>query len=209
MALSFMEDLELSNEDKTQFPDDAEATSPDSTPETVNQADGMNGQGDQDAPEIEIEEGTNLIAQLITAQKEAQANHESRLRTLAEFQNYKKRVEREVSESYQRASLDMLVKMLPIFDDFERGFSNLPDEIADHPWLNGITLIQRKFQKLLDEYDVIVLDPVGEVFDPSRHEAVGVEEDSDMPSGHITATLQKGYASGERILRPALVRVAG
>lgn len=199
----------MSNEEKTHFEEDGEATPPppQSTPEAVSQAEGTNGQGDQDAPQIE--EGTNLIEQLILAQKEAQANQDARLRTLAEFQNYKKRVERELSESYQRASLDMLVKLLPIIDDFERGFSNLPDEIKGHPWLEGISLIQRKFQKLLEDYDVAVIDPVGEVFDPNRHEAVGVEESAAVESGHVATTLQKGYVCGERVLRPALVRVAG
>ena len=63
-------------------------------------------------------------------------------------------------------------------------------------------------KQLLDDQGVTILDPVGEVFDPTRHEAVGMEDSSEVESGHVTVTLQKGYAHGDRILRPALVKVA-
>ena len=78
----------------------------------------------------------------------------------------------------------------------------------DAPWLEGVAAIQRKFKKILDEHGVTIIDPVGEVFDPSRHEAIGVDSETEAESGHVTVTLQKGYASGDRVLRPALVRVA-
>jgi molecular chaperone GrpE len=155
------------------------------------------------------EEQQSLADQLAAAKREAQQNLEGRQRTLAEFQNYKKRVERELAERYQTASLDTVAKLFPIIDDFERGLANIPEDFSGHSWLEGITLIQRKFQKLLDDYEVVAIDPVGEVFDPSLHEAVGVDTDTDAKSGHVTVTLQKGYLCGDRVLRPAMVRVAG
>jgi molecular chaperone GrpE len=72
-----------------------------------------------------------------------------------------------------------------------------------------VTLIQRKFEKLLEEHKIVALDPVGEEFDPNQHEAVGVDNDTDVESGHVSETLQKGYMSGDYVLRPAMVRVAG
>lgn len=142
------------------------------------------------------------------AVSEAEKNLQGWQRTLAEFQNYKRRVERESREIRQRTALDTLVKVLPIIDDFERALASLPDDLKDNPWINGVTLIQSKFQKLLDEYAVTVIDPVGEMFDPNQHEAVGRDDDADVESGHVSATLQKGYQCGDRVLRPALVRVA-
>lgn len=167
------------------------------------------------APEINAENEAEAAAissleqQLAAAKKEAQDNLEGRQRTLAEFQNYKRRVERETAEIGQKAAVDVLSKLLPIVDDFERGMENIPEDIVGSAWLDGITLVQRKFQKLLDEYNIVVINPVGEPFDPSRHEAVGVEENTAIESGHVAAILQKGYMYGEKVLRPALVRVAG
>jgi molecular chaperone GrpE len=149
-----------------------------------------------------------LAEQLVAANKKAQENMDGWQRAMADFQNYKRRTERELKDSYQKASVDMLMNMLPMIDDFERAMANVPDDLKDHPWLNGINLIQRKFNKMLDEQGVVAIDPVGEVFDPSRHEAVGMDDSGEHESGHVTATLQKGYLSGDRVLRPALVRVA-
>lgn len=150
-----------------------------------------------------------LEAELSAARDESGKNLEGWQRSRAEFVNYKKRTERELAEKGEQARLDMLLRLLPIIDDFERALSNIPQELQDNPWLDGIMLIQRKFEKLLEEHAVTILDPVGEPFNPSVHEAVGMEESDEVESGHVTTTLQKGYISGERLLRPALVRVAG
>lgn len=139
---------------------------------------------------------------------EAQKNLDGWQRTLAEFQNYKRRTEREARESYQNATSDVLKNLLPIVDDFERAMNSLPEAERNQPWLEGIRLIQRKFVRLLEDYSVTAVDPVGEAFDPTLHQAVGTDEDTDMESGHVTETLQKGYVSGDRVLRPAMVKVA-
>jgi molecular chaperone GrpE len=161
-----------------------------------------------DAEAVDIPEGTNLMQALIEAQTEAQTNKDGWQRARAEFANYKKRVEREKTDMFQRASLDTLRALLPIIDDFDRAFDNVPDEISDNPWLGGISMIQRKFDNVLEQYNIEVIDPVGEVFDPNYHEAIGTDDSDDVESGHVTVTLQKGYKAGEQILRPALVRVA-
>lgn len=151
---------------------------------------------------------SDLHAQLEEALKQSAANKEGWQRARAEFANYKKRAEREKQEGSKRGALDVLTKLLPIFDDFERAMENVPEELAENPWVSGTSLILRKYEKILEEYDVVVVDPVGELFDPRMHEAIGMEDSDDIESGHVTTTLQKGYMSGERVLRPALVRVA-
>jgi len=153
----------------------------------------------------------NLAEELAKARKEAkEANDykEGWLRERADFNNYKKRVEAQMKDLRDNAVVDAMLNLLPIIDDFERAMANVPPEMNDHPWMNGVGGIHRKFQKTLEEKGVIVLDPVGEVFDPTRHEAVTTEQSSEVESGHVIATLQKGYARGERILRPALVKIA-
>ncbi|GIL12789.1 MAG: protein GrpE [Chloroflexota bacterium] len=145
---------------------------------------------------------------LIQAQKQAQEYLDGWQRERAEFSNYRRRMEQQLKESYQNASLEMLKNILPIIDDFERAMSSAPEGLEDQPWFNGVMLIYRKFQKLLDDQGVTAMDPVGEAFDPNRHEAIGTDDAADGQSGHVTVTLQKGYAHGDRILRPAVVRVA-
>lgn len=147
-------------------------------------------------------------AEVAALEKKAKEYMEGWMRERADFANYKKRVETQLRDSAQNAAVEALVTLLPVIDDFERAMANIPAELADNPWLNGVSMIQRKFQKMLDDQGVTILDPVGAVFDPNRHEAVGTEDNDAIESGHVTVTLQKGYLHGDRVLRPAIVKVA-
>ena len=165
-----------------------------------------------DSPEAQKGDGvTNAAApstEVATLQKQAQEYMAGWQQERAAFANYKKRVEREMKDVSQNAAVEAMIGLLPIIDDLERAMSNVPPEFEGNAWLNGMAAISRKFQKILDDRGVTIIDPKGQVFDPTRHEAVSMEDSSEVESGHITATLQKGYALGERVLRPALVRVA-
>lgn len=167
-----------------------------------------NGVGDETATTGDTPDVTTLLAQLDAAKQEAQKNLDGWQRTLAEFANYKRRIEREMTEAGHRGAVDTLVKLLPIIDDFERAMQTIPEEWAGHPWVNGITMVQRKLQKLLEDFQIEAIDPTGQPFDPALHEGVGMEDSDSVASGHVSATLQKGYVSNGRVLRPALVRVA-
>lgn len=156
-------------------------------------------------PEAELQVPTSELDEL---KKQVIVNMEGWQRARAEFANYKKRAEREKQEGLQRGALDAITKLLPIIDDFERAMENVPEDLQDNPWVNGTSMILQKFNKLLEDYDVVVIDPVGEPFDPRQHEGIGMEDSDEHESGYVTMTLQKGYSSGDRILRPALVRVA-
>jgi molecular chaperone GrpE len=87
--------------------------------------------------------------------------------------------------------------------------ANVPQEWQGNLWISGVEMIQRKLNRILDDFGVTSIDPTGETFDPALHEAIGTDTDTEVPSGHVTVTMQKGYKVGERVLRPALVRVAG
>ncbi len=143
-----------------------------------------------------------------TLKAEAEKNFAGWQRTLAEFQNYRRRVEREQEDMRQRIALDTIAKILPVLDDLERALASMPEEQHESPWVSGVSLISGKFNRLFEEYNITPLDPVGEEFDPNLHQAISREDSDKYDSGVVMETLQKGYISGETLVRPALVRVA-
>nr|WP_275124854.1 nucleotide exchange factor GrpE [Aggregatilinea lenta] len=170
-------------------------------------ATGASGQAET-SDALASEEEVSLQTQISQANARAEEFLDSLQRERASFQNYKKRVEKERAEQRQQVAGDVLVKLLPVLDDFYRAIDAVPEGERDG-WFNGITLILRKMERFLDEQGVKPIEALGKPFDPAFHEAIGVDPDSDAESGTVTAVLQRGYASGERVLRPAMVRVAG
>lgn len=128
-------------------------------------------------------------------------------RARAELLNARKRFQREQEQAYDQARGDVLVHLLPIVDDFERAFETLPHNLSGLTWIQGIWLIHRKLQMLLEQQGVTQIEAVGQKFDPFIHEAV-THEPSEVPEGTIISELQKGYKLGDRVLRPAMVRVS-
>ena len=126
-------------------------------------------------------------------------------RSIADFQNYRKRVERDNELMYVSMKGDIIKKVLPALDDLERALQNRP---ADDAWANGIELIARKLQNMLDAEGLKRIEAVGAEFNPNFHEAISHEPADGVTSGHVIAVVQNGYMLGERVIRPALVRVA-
>lgn len=149
-----------------------------------------------------------LQEQIAKLARDVQINVEGWQRARAEFANYKRRTERELKEARERATLDALTEVLPIVDDFERAVANIPEELQGNPWASGTASILKSFEKLLSSHNITAIDPVGERFDPNLHQAVGMDDSDEYDSEHVIETLRKGYTSGGRLLRPALVRVA-
>ena len=129
-------------------------------------------------------------------------------RSRAEFANYKKRVEREQQESHALASAKLIVHFLSVLDDLQRALKDRPIQGEAAAWAEGIDLICRKLQALLEAEGVEAIPAHGAAFDPTLHEAVTHEESGDHHEGQVIEVIQQGYRLGERILRPALVRVA-
>jgi molecular chaperone GrpE len=130
-------------------------------------------------------------------------------RARAEFANYKKRIEREQEENRARVVADMLQDFVTILDDLERALRDRPTEGEASAWASGIDMIQRKLMAILDAEGVRpVIPAAGETFDPNVHEAVSHEVSPDHTEGQIIDVIHQGYRIGERIIRPALVRVA-
>ncbi len=162
----------------------------------------------ESAPDLAADRMAELEAALEKARAEAAEYLDGWQRARAEFANYRKRIEREREELAQETRAATLARLLPVIDDFNRAMENTPGDLNDHTWARGVRLIGEKFSTLLQSNGLQEIVPLGEAFDPTRHEAVGVDEDSSAESGHVTTVLQKGYAYGDKVLRPAMVRVA-
>jgi len=126
-------------------------------------------------------------------------------RSVADFQNYRKRVERDNESMYTSMKGDIIKKVLPALDDLERALQNRP---TDNAWANGIELIVRKLQNMLEAEGIKRIEAEGVEFNPTFHEAISHEPADGVASGHVIAVVQNGYMLGERVIRPALVRVA-
>jgi molecular chaperone GrpE len=146
-----------------------------------------------------------LQNQLAEAHSKASEYKDGWQRSQAEFQNYKNRVARDNEMMYASMKGDIIKKVLPALDDLERALQNRP---ADDAWASGIELIARKLQNILDAEGVKRIAAEGAAFDPNFHEAISHEPNADVESEHVIAIVQNGYMLGERVIRPALVRVA-
>ena len=129
------------------------------------------------------------------------------LRKTAEFDNYRKRVERARREEAAAEVAELLESLLPILDDFERALA-IAAEDNPEAYRAGIDLIHRQLLDLLARRGVTAIDALGADFDPHVHEAVVTEQTSDRRDGEVIEELRRGYRLGERLLRPALVKVA-
>jgi len=154
---------------------------------------------------VSLEEFEALKKQLEENQAQAAEYKDGWQRAVADFQNYRKRVERENSGVYQNALAEIIKSYLPIVDDLERALQSRPADLA---WVEGIELIYRKLQAILEAEGVKRIEAEGNVFDPNLHEAISQEPAEGQESGRVIAVVQNGYMLGERVIRPAIVRVA-
>ena len=162
----------------------------------------------QEEPKEELTAQEKLEAELEQAQAQAAEYLDGWQRTQAEFSNYKKRQETERAQMITLANANLLRKLLPVVDDFERALATLPSHLEQLTWSEGILIIKRKLDAIIESEGVKPIETAGQTFDPRYHEAVTHEEAPGYQEDQIIGEVQKGYTLGERILRPALVRVA-
>ena len=154
---------------------------------------------------VQEQQSVEALTQQLAQEKErAEANLASWQRSAADFQNYKRRVEQEREEVARLSNAALIINLLPLMDDLERALDSVDTRLAGMTWLDGLRLIHRKFQALLEMNGVTEIEADGEDFDPNVHEAVtfGPGEENK-----VTAVVQKGYRLGGRVLRPAMVVV--
>ncbi len=130
------------------------------------------------------------------------------LRKTAEFDNYRKRIERERAQLSEAAAADLLQEMLPLVDDLERALKADPGTEATEAFRRGVELILQQLLKTLGKRGVKPLDALGQDFDPHFHQAVAYEPADGRREGEVVEEFSRGYMLGDRLLRPAMVKVA-
>lgn len=161
----------------------------------ANDVEEQEGSSEREAPQKESHSGDSADASLKM----------QLVRLQADFQNYRKRVERDKEVTVRYANEKLLTQLLEVVDNFERA---LASEKEHDQFYQGMELIHQQFVTLLTNNGLEELDSNGAVFDPNLHQAVMAEESAEVESGHVTATLQKGYRLNGKVIRPAMVKVA-
>jgi molecular chaperone GrpE len=166
---------------------------------------------DQEAAEtvsLPLKDYASQLEELDDLRKKVDDFSDGWQRERAEFANYRKRVTRDQDTEKQNSKLAILRKYLDIHDDLELAIKNMPDHVKSDAWVNGILLIYQKLSNLLNAEGMQPIQAENCAFDPALHEAISSEEIEGFESGNIIEVVQKGYTIGDRVIRPARVRVA-
>ncbi|HEX2221297.1 MAG TPA: nucleotide exchange factor GrpE [Candidatus Limnocylindria bacterium] len=154
-----------------------------------------------------LERAQALERELAAAREQAEDNLRKWQRSAADFSNYRRRTEEERGAAALMSNALLITKLLAVLDDFDRALDAVPPEVHD-AWVEGVRLVERKLRGVLDGEGVTPIDALGRPFDPHLHEAVVHEETREYPDNQVIGELQRGYRLHDRVIRPALVRVA-
>jgi molecular chaperone GrpE len=158
----------------------------------------------QELETTEADDTETLKEALATEKAKAEANLAGWQRAQADFINYKQRSEQEKKEAIKFANSLLMLDLLPVLDDFERAFASIPNRLVKFSWVDGIRLIERKFQATLEAQGLSPIKAAGEPFDPYQHEAVRQDIGEE---GIVIEEAQKGYEYKDRVIRPSKVVV--
>lgn len=206
---------ELAEEAKTDAPETAEAG------EQQNAGDPQKKEEDQTLPESgdaqekpEEKEGQKAEKKGFFKKKEDPRDQkieeltDQLRRTMAEFDNFRKRTEKEKSAMFEMGARDILEKILPVVDNFERGLASIPEEAKGSSFATGMEMIYKQLVKMLEDVGVTPIEAVGKEFDPNFHNAVMHVEDENLGENVVAAELQKGYMYRNTVIRHSMVQVA-
>jgi molecular chaperone GrpE len=154
------------------------------------------------------EEKKDLETRLQEKEKEAKENYDRYLRLSAELENYKKRMEKEKTDTYKFANENILKDLMPVLDNLERALEHGREAGTPKALLDGVELTHKALWTVMEKYGVTRIEALGEEFDPNHHEAVMVQEDAQKPAGQVISQLQIGYRLHNRLVRPAMVVVS-
>ena len=129
-------------------------------------------------------------------------------RQMAEFDNFRKRTEKEKSHMYEVGARDVIEKILPVVDNFERGLASVPEDQKSDPVIDGMEKVYRQLMTILTDLGVTPIEAVGEEFDPNYHNAVMHVEDEELGENVVAEEFQKGYMYRDTVIRHSMVKVA-
>jgi len=130
-----------------------------------------------------------------------------RVRQLAEFENFRKRSEKEKSQMFEVGAKSVIEKILPVMDNFERGLQGVSEEEKDAPFVKGVEMVYKQMLTAFEEMGVKPIEAVGKEFDPNLHNAVMAVDDDSLESGTVAEEMQKGYMYKESVVRHSMVKV--
>lgn len=129
------------------------------------------------------------------------------LRTLAEYENFRKRSEKEKAQMFELGAKSIIEQLLPVVDNFERALEHIPEEEKENSFVKGVEGIYKQIQKMFSDCDIQAIEAVGQKFNPALHNAVMTEEEGDAEEDTVTADLQKGYTYRGNVVRHSMVKV--
>jgi molecular chaperone GrpE len=154
----------------------------------------------------EKRQATEPEAEVERLKEELRHEHDALLRALADFDNYRRRIERDRASAARSGKRDVILSLLEVLDGFDRALNHIDD--APSSVAQGVQAIHRNLLGVLERHGVTRFDSLGEPFDPRFHDAIGTVNSDEVESGTVADELQRGYRWGDQVLRPARVRVA-
>lgn len=187
-----------------EIPEEAEIPEAEAVTEEAAEASAENEASEKD----ETAEQVDTAEEKKEPEKEPVEDNDTRyMRLAADFQNYKRRVEKEKSDIYQYANEKIALDIIEVMDNFERALAHSA-ECADKQFAEGVNMIYKQLKTVLDKNNIIAIEDEGHEFDPNFHNAVMVEENPDYESGIVIQAMQKGYTLNGKVIRPSMVKVA-
>ena len=181
-------------------------TLPQDQPQTEPQADAATN-GQQAATSAAQPASDELQARVQQLEQEVNSYKDQYLRAAADLKNFKRRTEEERAALIRNATSALIMKLLPILDDFDLAVQHVSPEVAESSWFNGVQGVQRKLQMVLESEGVKPIEAQGQQFDPNFHDAVMHEDAGPEQAGKVTADLRKGYTLHDKVIRPSMVKV--
>lgn len=158
--------------------------------------------------ENETEINENAIDPMTALQNELDAMNDKFLRLNAEFQNYRKRVEKEKSDIFKFGNEKFMTELLPIMDNFERALAASEQENSESKVFDGVKMIKKSLDEFFEKNDVKKIEALGKPFDPIKHHAVMTVESDDETKDHVVEVFQDGYMLSDKVIRPSMVKVS-
>lgn len=182
---------EILEEDDVKLAEETVSETEETVEEKTAEKKGLFGKKKKDKKDEKIEELTDMVK-----------------RQMAEFDNFRKRTEKEKSAMFEVGAKSVIEKMLPVVDNFERGLAAVPEDKKDDPFAEGMEKIYKQLIGTLEELEVKAIEAVGQEFDPNFHNAVMHIEDEELGDNIVAEEFQKGYTYRENVVRHSMVKVA-
>ncbi len=168
---------------------------------------GTSGDSTQEGVALDHPSYAHLEEQLTLAEQKAHENWEKSVRAVAELDNVRRRMEREVANAHKYGMEKLITALLPVVDSLEQALQ-IAEKSSDAAMHEGLDLTMKLFTDVLQKFDVERIDPVGEPFNPQQHEAMSIQEVPGTPPNTVITVFQKGYKLSDRVIRPARVIVS-